>query len=374
MAPYLAAIFLYSFLIFISERAENRGLYITSKFLICISLLGISIFAGIRNLSVGIDITTYGKNIFEYIKIFGPKETMIQYHRWGDIGYIYFNYFVSFFTKSVNVYLGILELVIQISFFKFFQKFKKECSPAFGLLLLNLTVFPLTFSMLRQSLAMSIIIWMIYFLSKDKWILAILVGIFSTLFHKSSILFLGIVILVYIYTKIHEKIQEKKLMSIIIFLTLFLSVILNKFPNIVYWFIPNEGISNIQQENIGSPARFLLMLIPMVYMEIVNNEKFVENNNDYFLYFLSLIVISFSWLSGINYSITRFINYLYPIYMLFLSKQAQILNKRKIYIGLMMWGILLCWWLLARGNEGGVFPYITYWQEFNLQDFMKYRK
>ncbi|MDT2472015.1 EpsG family protein [Enterococcus avium] len=364
MILYLVVICLYSFLVYLSEKARENGYYFLQYMWLLVALLSISVFAGIRNVQVGIDISTYGKNIFEATVSFGPKEAMLLYNRWGDIGYVYFNYLVSFFSANINVYLGVLEFVIQFSFLLFFRKFREESSPALSTLLFNFATLPLTFSMLRQSFAMAIAIWIIYFLIKNKVFKAALIGFVSIFFHKSSVIFITIVFFVYIYSKIKEKIKEKKLVYFVFFVTAIISLLLIRFPEVVYLFIPNEGLSNIQQGNMGSFARLLLMFLPIIYFKLSNKEHFIRNNTDYFLYCICLLTIAFSWLSGINYSITRFTNYLYPVYMLFIAKQARISGRIKVLIGLFIWGIIICWWLLARGNEGGVFPYTTYWQQF----------
>lgn len=365
MISYVIVIFIFSFFIFLADKAKDKGNHVLYYMLTLIALLGISFFAGMRHLNVGIDITTYGKNIFESTVLYGPKEAQITYARWADVGYIYYNYLVSLITQNLNVYLGILQFCILLSFVSFFRKFRKSINPSLAVLLLNFSIFALSFSMLRQALAMSISVWIYYYLVKRKYTSVVVISITSVLVHKSAILFLVVILILFFYAKIKGKIKEKKLIWIVLVLTLLLSIILSRFPQTLDIILGELRISNIQQQNFGSPARFLLFFVPIIYFRIANKNRFMESNEDYFLYLFCLVVISFSWLSGINYSIARFTNYLYPFYMLFIAKQCRINGSSKVYVGIIIWACVVFWWLIVRGNEGGVIPYVPYWQEYN---------
>lgn len=364
MISYVIISLVSFFFFYISDQLNFRKKNVESCIIGLIGILIISIFAGLRNLNVGIDIATYGKGIFESVVRNGPKETLIVYSRWADIGYVYFDYLVSFFTSNLNVYLGILEFFIQFSFFCFFRKFNGISFPSLALLLLNLLTLALSMSMLRQMLAIAVVIWFFYFLIQKKYLLAIAWICFSMLFHKSVILIIAIEFSLFCYSMLKEKISQKLLLSIAISITFVLGYILYKFPMVIDIVIGDSTLSSIQTNKFGSPARLLVFLFPIVYFRLINKKKFIQSNFDYYLYLLCLMILIFSWLAGINYSMSRFANYLYPPYVLFLSIQVRKNDKRVDAIVIALWGVFAFWWLIVRGNEGGVIPYVPYWKDY----------
>lgn len=366
MVPYLVVITLYSYFLFISEKMRNKNLHSVYYLISFLAILGISIFAGVRHLKVGIDIEVYGRNIFEGIVFYGPQQVLDVYSRWADPGYVYFNYLISFVTDNIYVFLGSLQFFLQLSFILFFRKYRDIISPTLAILVLNSLIFPLSFNLLRQTMAMAVAIWIYYFLTKNKYILTVITSILSFYLHKSSILLVLIIILLFCYTKIKEKINERRLLGIILILSILLSMALIKYPDIINLFLGDLNISNVQVQTakFGSFARLAIFIAPVLYARKINKGKFVDSNESYFLYLLSIVVIAFSWLSGINYSISRFTSYLYAFYVLFIAIQCKKSKNKRSGIYFIIWAIIASWWLIYRMNEGGIIPYLPYWKEY----------
>ncbi|BDG67019.1 hypothetical protein ENLAB_05830 [Enterococcus innesii] len=151
---------------------------------------------------------------------------------------------------------------------------------------------------------------------------------------------------------------------LMILFTLLSTIILTRYPETIDNLIDDLNISSIQLNNFGSPMRFILFLFPVLLIKILIKEKFIQNNEEYFLYLISLITMSFGWLGGINYSLTRLTYFIIPIYILFISKKLKIINKKSINLIIIFWFFFIFWWLIGRGSEGGVIPYIPFWKEY----------
>jgi len=71
MIIYLIVINISSLLIHILEKYWVKKSYFIYFLLTLLSIIGISVFSGIRNLQVGMDIGVYGQGIFDTVKSFG---------------------------------------------------------------------------------------------------------------------------------------------------------------------------------------------------------------------------------------------------------------------------------------------------------------
>ncbi|WP_244352508.1 EpsG family protein [Enterococcus innesii] len=364
MLIYLSIISIASILCLWSEKSYKKGELFLSGFSTFLSVMVLSVFSGLRNLSVGIDITTYGKNIFETVSTFGPSVAIDYYSRWADTGYVLFNYIVSFFTGNIHIFLGVSTFVVELSFLLFFKRYRAVLDPTLSFFIFNVVTLAYSFSILRQILSMAIIIWVYYLLTKGKYLSAILLAVGSVLIHKSAVFIILIIFTCYIITKFKEKINQRYLLLLMILFTLLSTIILTRYPETIDNLIDDLNISSIQLNNFGSPMRFILFLFPVLLIKILIKEKFIQNNEEYFLYLISLITMSFGWLGGINYSLTRLTYFIIPIYILFISKKLKIINKKSINLIIIFWFFFIFWWLIGRGSEGGVIPYIPFWKEY----------
>ena len=175
---------------------------------------------------------------------------------------------ISLFSDSMNVSLWSLTFVTKISFLTFFRKYRTDISPAFAMLLFNLATLAYSFNMLRQNLAMGVLIWAIYFLIKKIYIPFIIISLVTLSLHKSSILVLGIVLIIYIYSLIKEKFKESRLLFVMIIFTAVATIILRNYPDLLNSITSELNLSNVKAESLGSVARLLLFMCPVFYFRL----------------------------------------------------------------------------------------------------------
>ena len=166
----------------------------TARKLFCfVAFLSLFLMFALRHQSMGIDLkymTTYGYlGRFESIAktswtaIF--DRTVANYER----GYIIFNKIIGTICNDKQFFLGacafftILPIIYVI--------YKRSESPFQSVIIyMGLPVFLLTYSGLRQALAIGICFWSFLYIEKKKIVKFVILVILATLFHRSAIIYL----------------------------------------------------------------------------------------------------------------------------------------------------------------------------------------
>lgn len=369
MGIYIGIFSILIFFLWFREKIDVNNSY-TRTVLALIALLSVSVFSGVRNLYVGIDIGTYGNTIFKSVSSLGLENTMIYYQRWSDVGYVFLNYIVSLFSKSTHILLGVQTFIIELSFFMFFSKFnRKQLSLPLAMGVINIIFIPFSFSMLRQSLAIAVIIWVPLLLGKKKYWQAIVVSILSCTFHKTSLLALAFCLLINYVSKKNKKNSILKINFIAFIIFLSILFVIEVFPQIFSILSEQLSVANFGIGTSLSFLRLLLFLTPILCLKIVNKNKFIKTELEFMLYLFSIIVIIGNFLSGISFGIVRFTLFFLPMYVAFIVLQVGKLEKRinRMFISFicLIWAIFCLYSLFYRGNVGGVFPYVAYWDNYN---------
>lgn len=369
MGIYLGTFSFFVFLLWIREKISKQN-PITRINLAIIALLGISIFSGIRNLYVGIDIGTYGNVIFESVSTMGIKSTMTLYERWADFGYVLFNYGVSIFSDNIHVLLGVQTFTIELSMILFFSTFKDDqVSLPLSMGIFNIIFLPFSFSMLRQSLALAIIIWVPIALMKKKWGWASVLTLIAFSFHKSSIVASFLFIIIHVFFRKNRKFNILKFNIITGGAAVVLSVLIQYFPYLINTVTKQLSVATFNQGETFSILRLFLFLLPIILMKRINMSSFISSDLDKYFYVFSVAVIIGNFLSGFNFGIARFILYLLPMYVFFLCLQVKKIDSKRVRLTvsflLLIWAVFCLYAMFYRGNVGGVFPYVAYWENYN---------
>lgn len=119
-----------------------------------------AIIAGMRDLTIGTDIQNYGlfnfesalqfKNIFDYVKY-------IKYTNGVEYGYSVFNYLVSRFTNSINVFFFLLNLLTILFIILGLNVLGDKVNFELSIIIYYLLFWSGSLNVMRQSLAASIV-------------------------------------------------------------------------------------------------------------------------------------------------------------------------------------------------------------------------
>lgn len=367
MAIYLIVFFITSLIYFIANKSYKINHVISYSFIFLGSLF-LSIFSGIRNYLVGIDILVYGNNIFLDTVNYPISIVIERNKRWADIGYVLINRIVSIFSDSPHVFYGFLTFLVSILAFILISLYKKELSIPFAMTLFLFVLWPLHLNILRQGLAIMILGIGLYFLDKDKYFKALLFAVVGYFIHDSSILvsliFLSCKLLVKILNKDRKRIALK-VAIIILGLGCSLPIIFRFIPlSIMTAFDPKYYyVSNSFSISQFSFSRSLLFSFPVIYYfkRVVKNSE-LEKESLILMYTISLLNIVFNGFAASNYILFGRISYYFYIpLILFISMCVPLAKEKKSqiieYIIWIIYGIFIFYALLYLDNYGGLFPY-----------------
>lgn len=225
---YFSIITLVSYFGFLAEKNKlnRQGLiYI----IICVLIL--SIFSGMRGINVGADTRNYVTHIrygFEKVNSYRNEPGLYFIIRISQI-----------FIQNVNFTLVLIALTINGLIFLRLWTMRNSVSLSYSTFT-YLTLFYLhTFSGIRQWLAISIVFYATYYLFENKYILFLISILLATLFHKSALIMLPIMLIFMIVFKEKNKILDyckNKLYVILFLLVLFVLIIsfLNKYQVYIF--------------------------------------------------------------------------------------------------------------------------------------------
>lgn len=110
----------------------------------------------------------------------------------GTMFYV-ITWIITRFTFDYHIYLFIIGLIINISVTYYIGKYSND--PRMSYIIYLALIFPLTFTIVRQCLAMSVLILSADMIHRKKWISAILLTLLASTIHLSMLIFFIIIIL-----------------------------------------------------------------------------------------------------------------------------------------------------------------------------------
>lgn len=138
-----------------------------------------------------------GNDTGEYIRIFKESGNMLADGSTRfEFGYVYFNYLVSQITSQPRFFFIVTNIFIFFTYGHFIWKYSQR--PKLALVLFFLIVFGNIVNILRQIIAICILLYGIEALLENKRIRFVFLVLFATLFHTTAILFL-VIFPLYVY-------------------------------------------------------------------------------------------------------------------------------------------------------------------------------
>lgn len=275
----------------------------TILFLIGFELWFLSAF---RSIDIGTDTRNYVNSFIESNMDFAD----VFFHSRMEAGYQFFTRIASMISDSPQMILIATSTIIIIANFFVISRYAKYAG--FTVMLFLISMFGTTLSLLRQELALSIVLISLPFLIKRDLVPWIIGCIIASYFHFSAI---SIIPLYYLYD------MEWKKKNVVVFIVSFLAafillpVLINIFVNLTGRYAGYVGGSYVLGNDIkmGSIIATLFSFIFFIF-EVYTYKKYKEKINQYkmilpvnfllftelvsfFLYFISLRAPIFSRIS-----------------------------------------------------------------------------
>jgi len=347
---------------------EEAGIYSDSRYyrkryilLICLILIFQS---GLRNVAVGADTFAYYE-MFEKIKLTSWKEiwnAILDYYTHGtgkDPGYMVFQKTVQVIVADYQIYLFVIALLFFSALGNFIYKNTKRLADAIFAFVLYSSLFYAFFSItgIRQTIATAATLFGFELIKKQKLIPFILLILFVSTIHKSSLIFIPFYF-----------IAGLKNTKMIFGSTILFFPILIIFKNEINDFLKEAGGYN-EYDTFESAGAFtftlLLLIIAIVAWQRIK-PSLIFNRKAKPFYNAFAMAIFFTPLTFINPNAMRVVQY-FSIFLLILLpvviQSFQLISlkmKRAIYT----MAIFLLVIFSVKGNWNGEYKF--YWQKMEL--------
>jgi len=208
MYPYLITFIITLILSSVLEkRLKKRSFYNIGDYLLATSIILIpSILAGCRDYNVGTDVYVYALNIFGLVDENMPWTDVIKSNTGTmldslEIGYIIIAWIGHFLSDDPHILLFLTSLFIGFFVFASLSRMRNYCSIFVGEFVYLFCCYNETLNMMRQAMAMVMIIYATTFLlTKEKSIIKFIVTfVLAYFFHHSAVIGLMILVPIFVF-------------------------------------------------------------------------------------------------------------------------------------------------------------------------------
>lgn len=380
MFPYLIT-FILSLLFFeigVRRLDEEYEIVPTSYLWIGLSMIFPVVLAAMRSENIGDDVTVYVIPTFDEViesgSLFEALDSLkIEYL------YIVLVYASKFISTDLWSVLMLTELCIVVPFWIAFIKLRDKLNPTFALFIFYCVLYNHTLNMMRQSIALALIILAIAYMIENKkgWMILWLCVAFG--FHKSAVL--GMTLPILYYFSHYFPLNQNIYLYLGVFLgmvfvassfaTFLVALIDNGLLDIKYLIYTEAGVFEARVSKSSLVIVFIELLI--ISMAAINyGNEFLDLN----FYFLCGIITVLFCLTGFVVVYLARISWFFHI-ISFLS-MSYVFSNQYIFGDLkyMKWAfvLLLCfyWWFaFVQSGESSTIPYEFQYQ-LNESDYQYY--
>lgn len=364
MKAYILTISISYLLCLIGEKLlknKNKFNYFGGLIFYIFSLFLVSFLAGIRDLSIGTDIYYYFYQIFHDFSANNMSILAEEKARGTEIGFVILMKFASAFN-NINFAMFLIEFFTALPIYVIAMD-KKEKGSLIVLVFL-LTMYVRSFNLIRQSLAMTIIILSTYYYLKKEKNKTFILTIIAISIHYSAIISIVIYYLIYV-SSLNDK-YNKTILYFIIYLILFASIFgidfILKYTK-YYKYIINDN--NAIRKNQIIKKVFWIIVAIINYITFRKNkgtEKDVVNSQNITVCNLFIIDLIIYFLTVKIPNIGRLGQYLINLGYILIIKNFPNNFKQKKLIEFILVIILIIFWInmtISPNSGDQTYPYKT---------------
>lgn len=365
MKAYIICIILVSFLNIINEKVflkKNEKIPLGSILLSIMSLFVLCFIAGVRNLNVGTDVNVY---VTRLIDVINHSPNIITYLKNSNSDFLFaLLVYIGYLSKNISVVLFTIELAVALPIYIYSYYERKNKSFTINILIFLLTMYCISFNLMRQSIAISICILSYLFFNRKNYKKSMLCLIIAIFFHKTSLVF---IVALFINFFIKSNMKHK---SIFVFLTILLMMFISIFmDNIVAltsysdYLIRTDLMRNF---SLGSILKKVFWV--MLGMICLNIGKDTERNHNttiaVIFAFISLILTITSFRIPGTGRLGYYFNNISHFLLIFEIPKA-FKEKREVMFTLLIILTVLWWNMTAVDNDSSkVYPYCSDYVQF----------
>lgn len=357
----------------LTHRLEIVSRHLTKKInfrcacLILLICLIPSILAGVRADSVGTDTAGYGKLIIEECTAANSfsqlNATDLTY---TEKGFRLFCYLVSRISKGYFPILFGIEFFIVFCVITALYRMRRELSLTIGMAVFLFCYFHLSLNMMRQMMAMSVLLLAFTFLIEKKYIIYVILAVLAYSLHTASLLIAVLLFVLCKFGKLYNTNKKKSffvIASVAIFALFqyFIQRVMPLFGGIFYRYYRyfSEDVSTPLISILSSPY-FLINLLLFYLSSVIlfRNKKLTDNDDVLFMTGLlaNVFKATQAYLS-ISYRIGTYLMFFYIIYVSRTFMFPYIMSKRdrKIILYFLLFVLFVCDCMLSGHSSTAVF-------------------
>lgn len=382
MTIYLIIFAISVILFFFSEKVKVSFF---ERILVLLGLIAPSLLAGMRSLYVGTDVLTYVYPLFhiaessssylQYLNMPALNGGILQTVSSYEYGYTFLTYVVAKLTGSFQFLQFFIEFFILSFIYLGIRRLKIDNMPIwFCMLTYYLLFFNNSLNIVRQWMAMSILLYGFKYIKEQKLTKFIITILFAYLFHSTAIIGL-LLYLLYWIIKVSSKRSlvfnsysdnSLSVTAVSFILLVFFSCAVILLINRLYPLLGTLGLSKYSYYLSGdfsfSINQFILKVPILLIISLNINEIFKKDSKIYFYLILVLDVIASQLASLSDYSIRMSIYLaMFNIYGYAILSESN--NRVKMFVirFLIIIYLLIYWYYTycVKGNDQTV-PYVFF--------------
>ena len=336
-----------------------------------IGILAPAILAGVRDYTIGTDVMVYGNIWFNRAV---DASNLRDYIQWGVVSqlgivYLVLNYVVAMVSDNPHVFYFVLALLINLLIFKGLYSCRQYINIDFGMLLFYLLFYNNTLNLLRQSLAIAIIMSGFGYVINKKFFKYIIIVMIAGLTHSTALL--GILIY-FIYNIQFSKYKNLVKAGIIAALLGFVML----YQSIVSYLVTKGLILSRyvtyadEQSGGGKIVRLVLFCLPVIVLFYFIYKK-VRKDIWYNFGFMIILFCSFLsillFFNPITSRIAMYFDYYFILLIPLLTKHinlsgGNIKGIRINYSQVVITGYYIFYWWIVYVYQGqaATYPFLLY--------------
>lgn len=370
MLPYFVCTVISCMCLFIHTKLHNPSKKI--GLFIMIGIVIPCILAGARDSGIGTDMARYGDNIFYYAKNHSISEFYIH-NREVEPLYLLFVYVISLFTGHIFWQYFMIEFFCITLVYLSLVDNKLYKYSWLGLLVFHLMFYSFTLNLMRQFMAMSIILWAFRFIRNHQFIKYSIAVIIAFLFHRSGLV--GVAVYIIYILSAQRSFNNKGiarficgwrwLWSALMILSSFALIYFAKEVFIllsVFKSSYKDQLINLKNYEISSISLLFMTMLTIIFF--LCGQKLSRKNEVYKFYTTILIISTILWqIQGISAEAYRVVLYIWYFVILAIpSLIADINKKRDKNILTLFFGVYLnCYYfyIFVIQEYNGTYPYTS---------------
>lgn len=314
-----------------------------------------SVFAGMRDVTVGTDIEVYGFSTFRNCFY---STSVTEYLEIYTSDYLYYcvNWCISRITTDFQVYLFGLQLISSVLICKMAYDYMEECSITMLIITYLLFYYATSFNILRQSVAVMIVLCNAKHIGKKRYYLSVLIAYF---FHASALVCMIIPVLNKIMKSKYAAYIFNAVIGVVIAVALNLENVVRYIP-----FISDKYLSYLSSGNSDMRLNYLIVKIIMLlsiyafYAICKNKEK-----TRIFMILLLFDIIFYALSAKVAY-IYR-LSYYFGVHIILLIpliSKSMTKVQNKVFFDIVMICMLILHWIVRYQiiKYDGILPYVFY--------------